>query len=1663
MKSIKRWSVILTLLVLVGLLFIANPISVFGQEDAKTPEVEPELLQQIQSNDSTGYLIYFREKADLSPAYKMDWDRRGQYVIDVLQATAQKSQGKVIKYLDAQKADYQVFWIENVIAVNASNMQTFNGLMNFPEIEALKARRMMGVIEPTVEKDIPEAVLAVEPNIGHVLAPDVWGLGVTGSGIVVANVDTGVRFTHEALVRQYRGTTTGSHDYNWLGAAGGSTTPLDDHGHGTHTMGTIVGQDATLTNQIGMAPGAQWIACDACESTGCPDAALLTCAQWIAAPYPVGDPGSPNPAMRPQVVNNSWGDCSTSYDDWYQASVDAWQAAGIYPVFSNGNASNCGYSNPPGLNTVGNLARYGNVTGVGSSGESNGQYASHSNWGPTDNLDTINPVTGWADLKPQVLAPGVSIRSSVPTSDSSYEDGWSGTSMSAPHVTGLVALMWQAGSCLLGDYATTETIIEQTATPIYYDDGSGSRWPNYASGWGEIDALAAVEQAMAMCGPTGTLAGTVTASAGGAPLSDVTIVATDNVTATKTTQTDSNGEYGISFVPEGTYTMTASLFGYLPEEVNNVGVYSGTTTTVDFALDLAPSATISGYVTDANTGWPLYASIDVEGTPLDSIWTNPETGYYNVVVPQGSAYTFTVNAFVDGYLPEVRSVGPVSADATEDFVLDVDVFACVAPGYEISGGFVERFDSVTPSALPTGWIVEDVNGTSGDWLSRAGTRYPSGYSAHSVPNLVYFNSYNVSSGGSSRLYYQNTIDMNSLSTSDLGFWMFRDNGYSSSNDYVQIQVSTDSGSTWLDVGPQFTRYSAAGNTWEEKSVDLSAYSTETDLLLGFLAVSGYGNDIHIDDIVLGGTPSCLPSAGGLVVGNVYDENLSQPLTGAKVENADGSSTTTVDTPDDPNVDDSFYTLFAPVGSQTVTATMSAYGPDVTTLSVVDGTAQTHDFYLPAGMLESDPESIHVTIEMGISATVPLTLSNLGGVDTAFELIERNKGYMLTAGENVLVVSEDNDAAAAMESALTTLGHTYMDVESAAFTSMSIDDLLNYRAVFYAGIPSQGSEQAQAIAYMDAGGNFYVSDNDIGFNYNGTLFYNTYLQATYVSDDPEIDALIGEDIMAGVDPDISDDPYPDDFTVSAEGVRIFQFEGGNAAGVAVDRNGYLAVYTSFDFDTIASVDDEVAVINRIMGYFISDVPWLSTDPITGTVPALNTATIDVTLDASVPEVTQPGDYLAKVVVKNDAPYGIVTVPVTMTVTAPAIYGLLEGTVTSLGYCDVNPVPAVGATVLIEATGGMSWTLTTDDSGYYGLYLDEAYSPVSVTVSIAGHESDSATGVTIAGQTTTTEDFDLRVLQPCVAADPAALDVTVVVSHTATEPLMIENAGAMGSNWSLAETPLVMLVGTPVTKNVNRSVAKQPLSHGSQFIAYATLPNAGNAPQDLINDGSFEADPAIGPWTEVDSTGCTPWIGDWSSLVGVSAYDGSQYFWAGGGCGSPNDNSAYQTITIPSDYTRLSFWYYAMRSDPDDPTDNGLASVKINGASIWSLEMSQANNTTGWVNQIVDISSYSGQSITLTFQAVQGNSGIGNVFFDQVETLLPDDFDVPWLSEDPITGTLDADSVAYVAVNFDATGLSAGQYTAALRLTSDDPMNPIVQIPVTLTVITEYKIYLPLIFK
>lgn len=322
-----------------------------------------------------------------------------------------------------------------------------------------------------------------------------------------------MRHTHQALVEQYRGNQGGghfNHNYHWFDPYSGSKKPRYPRAHGSHTTGTAVGRDANSNNEIGVAPGANWMHCIGFGSANgsATEAGLIACGQFMLAPTTVENT-SPNPGMAPVAVNNSWGECLRTYDSWYADVVDAWIAAGIVPVFSAGNNSNCNYASNPPLNTVGNPGRYGKVLGVGSTGKDNGQYAPHSNKGPTDNPVPDDPryprARGHADLKPNIASPGVQIRSAGIETDTEYYLS-NGTSMSAPAVAGMVALMWEAAPCLIGNYGETGSIIMETARAIPVDTGSPSDGPefvpNQATGWGEIDALAAVQAAQNFCTAT---------------------------------------------------------------------------------------------------------------------------------------------------------------------------------------------------------------------------------------------------------------------------------------------------------------------------------------------------------------------------------------------------------------------------------------------------------------------------------------------------------------------------------------------------------------------------------------------------------------------------------------------------------------------------------------------------------------------------------------------------------------------------------------------------------------------------------------------------------------------------------------------------------------------------------------------------------------------------------------------------------------------------------------------------------------------------------------------------------------------------------------------------------------------------------------------------------
>jgi len=657
-------------------------------EQAVRLKIEPLLLKELEQPAAlksdqpltppgmASYIVYLQAAADLRLVSRVTAKAaRRQAVVAALQETAQRTQAPLITYLERQKAagkvaTYQSFWICNGLAVTG-DLETLLALAARPEVAKIRADHWRQWIEPRPAKATPdEATNAVEWNIAKVRAPDVWSaFGITGMGVVVGGMDTGVDWTHPALTTKYRGYNptgpiTVTHDYNWFDATGTyPSAPYDGHNHGTHTMGTMVGDDGR-GNQIGMAPGARWIATKVLDDDGGGrDSWIHAGFQWMLAPTDRNGQ-NPDPSKAPDIVNNSWGS-PTGADETFRPDVAAWLAAGILPVFSAGNEG---------------------TEGLGSAGTP-GAFPESFAVGATDSSDLIAYFSGrgpsfWEETKPEVSAPGVNVRSSVP--GGWYESGWSGTSMAAPHVSGLAALLLSANPTLTID--DLEAFIRHTARDL------GAPGPDNVYGWGRIDAYEAVRWAV----NAGKLYGTITAADTGTPLAGATVVGISHIQAADnfTTTTDATGVYTVS-VPSGLYDVTASAFGYLPATVRNVSVIRGFMSVRDLALPPAPKAVLSGSVTEQNTGLPLVATVRVLGTP--AVTTTDVTGHYTMTLPlgihsvqaqapghQSVTVTATVvagGAMADFVLPTVPSILLVDADAWFDSVVTYYKWALDYYGY----------------------------------------------------------------------------------------------------------------------------------------------------------------------------------------------------------------------------------------------------------------------------------------------------------------------------------------------------------------------------------------------------------------------------------------------------------------------------------------------------------------------------------------------------------------------------------------------------------------------------------------------------------------------------------------------------------------------------------------------------------------------------------------------------------------------------------------------------------------------------------------------------------------------------------------------------------------------------------------------------------------------
>ncbi len=419
------------------------------------------------------------KKATISSS--KSFDNRYRYGVShlkVLHAQSQKNLYKDLKALAKQRkaSNIKQHWLVNVIEAKITKEEIY--LLSLRS----DVEEIILPVKPTLITPISSSFSNLEiftadsvlNSLKIIKAPEAWAAGFTGKGRIVCSFDTGVEGSHPALASKWKGLDGDStaawfdpknnepfpHTFN----SNDANNPSDfDINHGTHTMGTMVGFDSLNSIAIGVAPEANWI------SAGVIDIAtvsLIDAFEW--ASNPDGDLNSVDDI--PDVINHSWAVPGVGCEDLYYSMIDNIEALGIVNIFAAGNEGPSVTSmRNPGNRALDSLDCFA----IGSINPADSQLASSSSRGPSD----CNGGT-----KPNVIASGINIFSSFSGGLYGVKGG---TSMAAPHVSGLVALLREKNPNATVDEIKTAIL---TSTQDF-----GTPLPNNNYGWGLIDCKAALD------------------------------------------------------------------------------------------------------------------------------------------------------------------------------------------------------------------------------------------------------------------------------------------------------------------------------------------------------------------------------------------------------------------------------------------------------------------------------------------------------------------------------------------------------------------------------------------------------------------------------------------------------------------------------------------------------------------------------------------------------------------------------------------------------------------------------------------------------------------------------------------------------------------------------------------------------------------------------------------------------------------------------------------------------------------------------------------------------------------------------------------------------------------------------------------------------------------
>ncbi|ACZ86433.1 S8 family serine peptidase [Streptosporangium roseum] len=908
---------------------------------------------ELAADDKATFWVRLKNDADLSAARSAKTKtEKARQVFRAKTEVATASQAGLRKLLTAEHADFTPFWIANAVQVTG-DAKLAGEIAKLPEVERIEPGRVTKLPEPLPGKETAK-VDAVEWNIDRVNAPRVWSeLGTRGDGIVVANIDSGVQFDHPALAAQYRGKKAdGSveHDYNWFDPAGvcPSAAPCDNNDHGTHTMGTMVGGEGA--NTIGVAPGAKWIAAKGCETNSCSDASLLAAGQWVLAPTDLnGD--NPRPDLAPDIVNNSWG--GAGFDAWYKEIVEAWVAAGIFPAFSNGNVTGAG------CNSSGSPGQYGSSYSAGAF-DVNNAIASFSTRGSGEN----------GEIKPNLAAPGVNVRSSVP---GGY-DSFSGTSMASPHVAATVALMWSASPALQGDIAATRALLDRTAVDVDDTRCGGTAADNNVWGEGRLDTFAAV-QAVPV-GALGALQGTVTS--GGTPVAAATLTVTGPLGRTVTTAQD--GTYALPRLLAGDYQITVKKFGY-DDATATVTVVADQSVTKDVSLTQQSAGEVSGTVTAA--GAPeAGATVTAVGTPVSVV--TDAAGRYRLTLPNGG-YELRIT-------PVSRCAGGLTVPITVngDLTKDVDLprradsfgYTCSAAAEAYVAGTDKHpltgDDAAQPVTLPFTFPFYGGGHTSG-WISSNGflnfaasstTATNGALPSTAAPNTAIYP------------YWDDLVldDQSGVYTATIGTAPKR-----------TFVIEWRNARFYSDAAPRISFSTLLG---EDGSIGFRYRGITSERASGTSATVGIESPGGTDALQYSHNSAALAdgqsltfaaSRHGLLTGTVTDANDGKPLAGATVKVGDVATFTTGE--------NGTFLGQVLVGDYRVEVSKDNYGTFAQEITVTAGTVTRVDTALATGQVTASAGELTLVMPAESTRTGTVDLSNLGGATTYTVVTDPAQGWL----------------------------------------------------------------------------------------------------------------------------------------------------------------------------------------------------------------------------------------------------------------------------------------------------------------------------------------------------------------------------------------------------------------------------------------------------------------------------------------------------------------------------------------------------------------------------------------------------------------------------------------------------------------------------------------------